>query len=77
MSVSGRFVMESEALDFRGIVRLDAKQSQLTAGVKSFFLRVVDGLLRRDDITVVPITIWGSSEKPNVWGDFGKAIIGG
>ena len=47
VSVSGRFVMESEALDFRGTVRLDAKLSQLTTGVKSFFLRVVDGLFRR------------------------------
>jgi hypothetical protein len=37
VSVSGRFVMESEALDSRGIVRLEAKLSQLTTGVKSFF----------------------------------------
>jgi len=77
VSVSGRFVMESEALDFRGTVRLDAKLSQLTTGVKSFFLRTVDGLFRHDDITVVPITIGGTANKPKVGLDFGKAIKGG
>ncbi len=77
VSVSGRFVMESEELDFRGIVRLDAKLSQLTTGVKSFFLRIVDGLFRHDDITVVPITIGGTANKPQVGLDFGKAIKGG
>ena len=77
VSVSGRFLMESEALDFRGTVRLDAKLSQLTTGVKSFFLRVVDGLFRHDDITVVPITIGGTADKPKVGLDFRKAIKGG
>jgi hypothetical protein len=77
VNVSGRFVMKPEALDFRGIVRLDAKLSQLTTGVKSFFLRVVDGLFRHDDITVVPITIEGTPDKPKVGLDFGKAIKGG
>jgi hypothetical protein len=77
VNVNGRFVMKSEALDFRGVVRLDAKLSQLTTGVKSFFLRVVDGLFRHDDITVVPITIGGTAEQPKVGLDFGKAIKGG
>jgi hypothetical protein len=77
VSVNGRFVMESEALDFRGIVRLDAKLSQLTTGVRSFFLRTVDGLFRHDDITVVPITIGGTADTPKVGLDFGKAIRGG
>ena len=77
VSVNGRFVMESEALDFRGLVRLDAKLSQLTTGVKSYLLRVVDGLFRHDDITVVPITIGGTANKPKVGLDFGKAIKGG
>ena len=75
--VNGRFVMESEALDFRGIVRLDATLSQLTTGVKSFFLRTVEGLFRHDDITVVPITIGGTAGKPKVGLDLGKAIKGG
>ncbi len=76
VNVDGRFVMESEALDFRGTVRLDAKLSQLTTGVRSMFLRVVDGLFRHDDITVVPITIGGTADKPKVGLDFGKAIKG-
>jgi AsmA-like C-terminal region len=77
VSVNGRFVMKSEALDVRGVVRLDAKLSQLTTGVKSFFLRIVDGLFRHDDITVVPITIGGTADKPKVGLDFGKAIKSG
>jgi hypothetical protein len=74
VTVAGRFMMESEALDFRGTVRLDAKLSQLTTGAKSFFLRIVDGLFRHKDITVVPITIGGTADKPKVGLDFGKAI---
>ncbi len=77
VNLSGRFAMESEALDFRGTVRLDAKLSQLTTGVRSLFLRVVEGLFRHDDITVVPITIGGTADKPKVGLDFGKAIKGG
>jgi hypothetical protein len=77
VSLSGRFALESEALDFRGTVRLDAKLSQLTGGVRSFFLRVVDGLFRHDDITVVPITIGGTASRPKVGLDVGKAITGG
>jgi len=77
VSVNGRFVMKSEALDFRGSVRLDAKLSHLTTGVKSFFLRVVDGLFRHEDITVVPITIGGTADKPQVGLDLGKAVKGG
>ena len=77
VSVGGRFVMGSEALDFRGVVRLDAKLSQLTTGAKAFFLKIVDGLFRHDDITVVPITIGGTADKPKVGLDFGKAIKGG
>jgi hypothetical protein len=77
VNVNGRFVMESEALDFRGTVRLDAKLSQLTTGVKSFFLRVIDGLFRHDDITVVPITIKGTAGQPKVGLDFGRAVSGG
>ena len=77
VSVSGRFVMESEALDFRGIVRLDAKLSQLTTGVRSFFLRMADGLFRDEDTTVVPITIGGTADKPKVGLDVGRAIRGG
>jgi hypothetical protein len=47
------------------------------SGVRSFFLRIVDGLFRHDDITVVPITIGGTADKPKVGLDLGKAIKGG
>ena len=77
VNVSGRFMMESQALDFRGIVRLDAKLSQLTTGVKSFFLR--------DRRRAVPSRRHhrradhhrGTADKPKVGLDFGKAVKGG
>ena len=77
VNVNGQYGMKSEALDFRGTVRLDTKLSKLTTGVKSFLLRIVDGLFRHDDITVVPITIGGTVAKPKVGLDFGKAVKGG
>jgi hypothetical protein len=77
VNVSGRFATRSEALDFRGTIRLDAKLSRLTTGVKSLLLRAVDGLFRHDDITVVPITITGTADRPKVGLDFGKALSGG
>jgi hypothetical protein len=77
VNVNGQYGMKSEALDFRGTVRLDTKLSKLTTGVKSFLLRIVDGLFRHDDITIVPITIGGTVNKPKVGLDFGKAVKGG
>jgi hypothetical protein len=77
VNVSGRFLMESEALDFRGTVRLDAKLSQLTTGVRSFFLGAIDGLFRHENITVVPITIGGTANKPKVGLDIKKTITRG
>jgi hypothetical protein len=77
VNVNGQFMMESQALDFRGTVQLDAKLSQLTTGVKSFLLRTVDGLFRHEDVTVVPITIGGTADKPKIGLDVGKAIKGG
>ena len=77
VNVAGTYVMKSNAIDFRGTVRLDAKLSSLTTGVKSYLLRMVDGLFRHEDITVIPITIDGTAEQPAVKLDFGKVVKGG
>ena len=74
VDVAGRYTMASEALDFRGTVRLDAKLSKLTTGVKSFFLKLVDGLVRDDDITIIPITVSGTAGQPKVKLDVGKVF---
>jgi hypothetical protein len=70
VNLAGTFALRSEALDFRGTVRLDAKLSELTTGVKSFLLKAVDPLVRSKDVTVIPITVRGTAQKP----DFGLDI---
>ena len=74
VDVAGSYGMASEALDFRGTVKLDAKLSKLTTGVKSFFLKMVDGLVRHDDITIIPITIGGTAGQPKIKLDVGKVF---
>jgi hypothetical protein len=64
LDLTGTYAIRAETLDFRGTVRMDARLSQLTTGFKSFLLKMVDPLVRRKDLTVIPITIGGTAEKP-------------
>jgi hypothetical protein len=64
LNLAGTYAIKSEALDFRGTVRMDAKLSELTTGFKSVLLKAVDPLVRRKGATVIPITISGTAEKP-------------
>jgi hypothetical protein len=64
LNLAGTYGIRSEALDFRGTVRMDAKLSELTTGFKSFLLKAVDPLVRRQGVTVIPITVSGTAEKP-------------
>jgi hypothetical protein len=68
------YAVASEALDFRGTVRLDAKLSQLTTGTKAFILKLVEPLFRRDNVTVVPITIGGTVDQPKFGLDVKRAF---
>jgi hypothetical protein len=77
VSLDGRYTVRSKALDFRGTVRLDAKLSELTTGVKSFFLRIVDPLVRQRDVTLIPVTIRGTADKPDFGVDLGRAFTPG
>jgi hypothetical protein len=77
ISLDGRYTVRSKALDFQGTVRLDAKLSELTTGVKSFLLRIVDPLVRRKDVTVIPVTIGGTADKPDFGVDLGRAFTPG
>jgi hypothetical protein len=64
LDLTGTYAIRPETLDFRGTVSMDARLSQLTTGFKSFLLKMVDPLVRRKDVTVIPITIGGTAEKP-------------
>jgi hypothetical protein len=74
VQVSGRYTIRGESLDFRGQIELDARLSRLTTGVKSFLLRMIDGLFRYDDVTIVPITVGGTARQPSVKLDFKRAF---
>jgi len=63
--LAGTYNMDSGQLDFRGKLRLDAKLSQTTTGMKSFFLKAVDPFFKgRDGGTVLPIKITGTKDQP-------------
>ncbi len=74
VNVAGAYVMGTEVLDFRGTVRLDARLSAMTTGFKSVLVRVIDGLFRHDDITVIPITIGGTAGQPKVKLDIKRVL---
>jgi hypothetical protein len=74
VDVDGRYAMRAESLDFRGTVRLEAKLSQMTSGVKSVLLKLVDPLFRRDNATIIPVTVQGTVDEPKVRLDIKRAL---
>jgi hypothetical protein len=76
LNLAGSYAIRSEALDFRGTVRMDAKLSELTTGMKSFLLKAVDPLVRQKNATVIPITVSGTGEHPKVSLDIKRALGG-
>jgi hypothetical protein len=74
VDVGGRYTMRAESLDFRGTVRLAAKLSQMTSGVKSVLLKLVDPLFRRDNATIIPVTVQGTVDEPKVRLDIKRAL---
>jgi hypothetical protein len=76
--LAGSYTLEGERLDFAGTVRLQATVSQMTTGVKSTVLKIIDPLFKRDGAgTVLPIQITGTREKPGLKVDVLKAVTRG
>ncbi|MGH9513275.1 MAG: hypothetical protein ACRD2U_14170 [Terriglobales bacterium] len=67
---AGTYALQNEALDFHGILRMDAKLSQTVTGFKSFLLWPVNPFFRKDHETQLPIKISGTREKPSFGLDF-------
>jgi hypothetical protein len=65
VQLDGRYALEPETLQFNGNLVMDAKISQTTTGLKSWLLKVVDPLFRRDGRTFVPIKITGTRNDPS------------
>jgi len=61
--LDGTYGLRSEELDFRGELRLQAKLSETTTGIKSFLLKAVDPFFKKDGAgAVLPIKITGTRE---------------
>jgi hypothetical protein len=70
--LAGTYALEPETLDLSGTVKMQAKLSQTTTGVKSFLLRFADPIFSKGSKgAVLPIKITGSVEHPQYGLDLG------
>ncbi|HET7891497.1 MAG TPA: hypothetical protein VFL34_08230 [Candidatus Sulfotelmatobacter sp.] len=70
--VTGKYSLDGQTFDFHGLLRLDAKLSQLTTGWKSILLKPVDPFFSKHGAgTEVPFKIGGTREAPRFGLDFG------
>jgi hypothetical protein len=75
--LAGGYGLRSEALDFRGKVRLQATVSQLTTGVKRVLLKMFDPIFRKNGAGAeIPIKVEGSRDKPKFGFDAGAMLPG-
>jgi hypothetical protein len=73
--LSGNYNLETGRLDFRGTARMNAKLSQMTSGVKSVLLKLVQPLFKGKNAgTVLPIKVTGSRKHPSVKLDVGHIL---
>jgi hypothetical protein len=71
IDLGGTYAMDSGQLDFVGKLRLEAKLSQTTTGMKSFFLKAVDPFFSKGNAgTELPIKITGTKDHPSFGLDF-------
>jgi hypothetical protein len=76
VGLQGSYGLKSEQLDFHGTLRLQAKVSQTTTGIKSFLLKAVDPLFEKKGAgTVLPLNITGTREHPSFKVDIRRAIF--
>jgi uncharacterized protein involved in outer membrane biogenesis len=74
VALAGNYNLDTEQLDFRGHLYMDAKISEMTTGIKSFFARILQPLVTKNDNTVIPIKISGSRTDPKFGVQVGKLI---
>jgi hypothetical protein len=72
INLSGTYNLDTQEMDFHGKLKLKAKPSQTTTGVKSFFLKAVDPFFKGKDAgTVLAIKITGTKDNPSFGLDHG------
>jgi hypothetical protein len=73
IELHGTYGLRSEALDFHGTARMEAKLSEMTTGFKSFLLKAIDSFFKKHETgAIIPIKITGTRRQPS----FGLDIIG-
>ena len=70
VQLTGTYGLRDEKLDFHGTLRLQAKLSQATTGIKSFLLKPFDPFFRKNGVTVLPIKVTGTRDQPAFGLDF-------
>ena len=69
--VTGQYSLDGNTFDFHGLLRLDAKLSQMTTGWKSILLKPVDPFFHKHGAgTEFPFRISGTREAPRSGLDF-------
>ncbi len=77
IAMAGVYNLKSEALDFRGDVRLRANASRTMTGFKSLLLRPFDPLLRKRGAgTRLAIKVTGTRDEPNFSVELGRTLKG-
>jgi hypothetical protein len=72
IALNGSYGMIDQHLDFHGTARMAAKVSQMTTGIKSFFLKAIDPFFEKKNAgAVIPIKIEGTRESPKFGLDLG------
>ncbi len=75
LQLHGTYRLLGENLDFRGTLRLKAKVSQTTTGMKSVLLKAIDPLFKEKGAgAVIPIKITGTREHPSFGIQMGKVL---
>lgn len=71
IGLTGTYSLSQKTLDLHGEVRTRAEASQMTTGWKSFMLKAVNPLLKKQGAGMqVPIQITGTQSKPKIGLDF-------
>jgi hypothetical protein len=66
VALNGTYGLEDRKIDMGGTASLQAKLSQTTTGIKSFFLKALDPFFEKKNAgAVIPIHIGGTSEHPS------------
>lgn len=77
VTMGGVYDLRTETLDFSGVVRLRARASQTTKGFKSWLLKPLDPLLRKQGAgTRLAIKVTGTRDRPQIRPDLKRTLLG-